>query len=436
MKIQDSKGLRYRICDIKYFPVSQISYIRPPKPVNLKRFRPILFITVCASLLSACTREYTNSFYTMIPIDGLFPVSGSGSTLGQNSQAALLMGIQDVNLYFTRTNSSYRLSSFAYDTKGDPQLAVSQFQTASANGIRFVIGPQSDSELVAIQPLLAGSNMLLVSARSNAFSLANPGDALFRFMIPEPVEGSKLAQSAYDSGYRLMISVARNEPLTVGLQNATGSSFTLLGGAVSSLDPYAPGQTDYSALVAQIKNRVNDFKSTYPLNQIVIYLSSYEEFIQIFQAAASDPDLRSVHWMGSSAVPKSAALATNATAAAFALSTRFIVPQLSLPAAAKTIWEPVSNRIKKKTGIDADAYALAVYDAVWVIGKTIEANDGLPSDINALISSFTTAANNYSGATGATTLDANGDRSAAHFDFWGIRPNGSTYGWAVTGVSN
>ena len=232
-----------------------------------------------------------------------------------------------------------------------------------------------------------------------------------------------------------MISIARNEPATVNLQNSTGSAFTALGGTVSSLDPYAPGQTDFSALIAEIKNRVAGFKATYPLDQMAIYLSSFEEYIHIFNAAASDPELSSIQWFGSSAIPKSPGLLANSTAAAFAVSTRFFVPQLSLPAAAKTIWEPVSIRIKKKTGLDPDAYALAVYDAVWVIGKTIEANDGIPTDINTLLSSFSTAADAYSGATGTTTLDANGDR-AAHFDYWGLRANGSTYAWWVAGVSN
>jgi branched-chain amino acid transport system substrate-binding protein len=123
-------------------------------------------------------------------------------------------------------------------------------------------------------------------------------------------------------------------------------------------------------------------------------------------------------------------------AAAFAVSTQFFTPTFGLSDTYKSAWEPLSARIKTITGFDPDAFGIAVYDAMWVIAKTVEASSGVPSDLNDLESEFITQANAYVGATGPTELDTFGDRDSGSFDYFGIKEVGGVYQWKLVGKSN
>ena len=87
------------------------------------------------------------------------------------------------------------------------------------------------------------------------------------------------------------------------------------------------------------------------------------------------------------------------------------------------------------TGIQSDAYTLAAYDALHVISKMIEAEDGIPGSSTSLQSAFLNAANGYSGATGVISLNENGDRASGSFDYWGIENVNGTYQWVFVGQS-
>jgi len=45
-------------------------------------------------------------------------------------------------------------------------------------------------------------------------------------------------------------------------------------------------------------------------------------------------------------------------------------------------------------------------------------------------------ANAYEGVTGSTALDSAGDRLKADFDFWAVRLENGSYGWARIGTHN
>jgi branched-chain amino acid transport system substrate-binding protein len=106
-----------------------------------------------------------------------------------------------------------------------------------------------------------------------------------------------------------------------------------------------------------------------------------------------------------------------------------------LPDALKSKWEPLAARIKAKTGIDPDAYALAAYDALWTIAYTLEGTDGSTTDFAKIKTLFVAEANKDTGVTGADALDAAGDRATGTFDYFGIVKDGAGYKWTLVGKS-
>jgi branched-chain amino acid transport system substrate-binding protein len=78
------------------------------------------------------------------------------------------------------------------------------------------------------------------------------------------------------------------------------------------------------------------------------------------------------------------------------------------------------QRIRARTHLQPDAFALAVYDAVWVVARGYVAS-GATLSIERLKQAFMTAAGSGFGATGWTVLNEAGDRRYGDFDFWAVR---------------
>ena len=63
------------------------------------------------------------------------------------------------------------------------------FSSSWRGGVRIIVGPQSSSEVAAIQPLANAEGVLVVSQGSTASSLAMPNDNVFRFVPNDHIEG-------------------------------------------------------------------------------------------------------------------------------------------------------------------------------------------------------------------------------------------------------
>jgi len=131
----------------------------------------------------------------------------------------------------------------------------------------------------------------------------------------------------------------------------------------------------------------------------------------------------------------SSELLSDAGASSFAVAARFFAPTLGLPQQVNPALVTVSEAIKNKTGIQPDAYSLAVYDALWVIARTVAAFPEPPNDFTKVKETFHREANQYYGITGPMHLNAAGDRSKGNFDYWGIVNQSGTYRWKWVGRS-
>jgi branched-chain amino acid transport system substrate-binding protein len=159
-----------------------------------------------------------------------------------------------------------------------------------------------------------------------------------------------------------------------------------------------------------------------------VYLAGFDEVAAIFKSASSDPVVGAVRWYGSDGVAHSDALVTNAQAAEFAIRVGYPNPIFGLDEGARDIWEPLAGQIRARTNLEPDAFALAVYDAVWVVARGYVAS-GATLGIEELKQAFTTAAATGFGATGWTVLNEAGDRRYGDFDFWAVQQVGGVPRW-------
>lgn len=400
--------------------------------------KKINFIAIAILLLlfAGCKKDDSSPTIQDVTVGGLFSLTGNWSSLGLNSKAAIELAAADINTYFETTGKVIRIRTKVFDTKLDTVLALQFIEEADKENISFIVGPQSSAEVVAIKKYADDNEIIVVSQGSTAGSLAQEGDNIFRFCPSDALEGRALANTIYASGKRVLLTVARDDEGNKGLQQAVNQSFIALGGIVVSLPVYPVNTQDFSSLALEMETKVEDLLASYNAEAVGIYLASFDECIDLFKVASAYNNISTLQWYGGDGVALSNALIEDPVAAAFAASTKFFAPAFGLPDEAKGKWEPLSKRITDITGIAPDAFALAAYDAVWVWALNVAGfTDYSQTSFENIKANFIKQANSYYGATGATLLNAAGDRSIGSFDYWGIVQDNGTYSWKLVGKS-
>jgi branched-chain amino acid transport system substrate-binding protein len=370
-----------------------------------------------------------------IKVAALLSKTGEWSNLGISSEAALQIGIQEINQDFENKGLPYRFELSVFDTELVPSIALQKMEYLASNNFRLVIGPQSSSEMAAVKPIADSLGILVVSQGSTASSLSIANDALYRYVPGDQIEGAAMANTLINAGKQALVTLARNDVGNVGLQNSLNTNFSNLGGTVVSAGTYEPLTTDYSVSLAAVKNQIIQYSASYSNTQIAVYLASFDEAVALFNQASGDPVLSSVNWYGGDGFIKNPALLNDPLAAQFAFATSFFSPEFGLPASAQNIWSPLLTSIFNACGQEADAFTLSAYDAIKVMAKVIEQNSGIPATGSSLFNSFMTLSNSHVGATGSIALNANGDRANGSFNYWGLAFANGVYTWDLVGQS-
>jgi branched-chain amino acid transport system substrate-binding protein len=398
---------------------------------NRRRFAAGIAFSVAAIALGTSCDSTTEPSTREITLGGAFSLTGNWSTLGLTSKAAMEIAVADVNTYLA--GQGLHFTADVQDTKLDPQIALTKLQEFKNKGVQFVIGPQSSAEVAVLKPYVDANGIILVSQSSTAGSLAVANDNIYRFTPSDTLEGVAIAAYIAGDGMQSIVPIWRADAGNQGLAIATRREFGKRGGNVATGIEYATNTTNFAATLATLTTQVTAAIAQYGASKVGVYLAAFDEAADIFAAAASNPTLSSVKWYGSDGVALSTVLIGNTAAANFANQVSYPNPIFGLDESAREKWVSLAAQIKTKSGgIDPDAFALAVYDAVWVAAGTYLSSP-TDADLASLKTKFVSTANSYFGATSWTALDVAGDRKYADFDFWGIRKVGATNQWVRVG---
>lgn len=403
----------------------------------LQRMRGSLVSLALAAAMTAVAGSAENSatepFEQEVVLGGLFSLTGNWATLGQTSEVAVEIAVDEVNRYLEGNAAGLRFRIAVADTRLEPERALEKVQGLQAHGAQILIGPQSSAEVAHLKPYVDANDLLLVSHGSTAGNLAIPGDNVFRFTPSDVPEAAANSTLMWEDGIRTIVPVWRNDAGNAGLEVATRAAFSALGGVVLEGVKYETATQDFTATAAALRAQVERAVAEYGADPVAVYLAAFDEVVQVFTSAAADPLLGTVRWYGSNGVALSDALASDPTATGFAIRTGYSSPVFGRDEGAREIWEPLVQQIRARTGLEPDGFALAVYDAVWVAARGYTAS-GATQDVERLKQAFITAAATHYGATGWTVLNEAGDRRYGDFDFWAIRMDDGPPRWTRVAV--
>jgi branched-chain amino acid transport system substrate-binding protein len=365
-----------------------------------------------------------------IKIGALFSITGNWSTLGNTSSVAAEIATEDVNSYFNRIGMNLEVQVIDKDTKLDPNLALKKLQELAAEGVQIVVGPQSSAEIAAIRDYADQNGILILSQSSTAGSLSLPGDNIFRFCPDDALEGEAISALMHADGIRSIVPIWRNDAGNAGLEASTRSHFTNAGGEVSTGIQYDANTKNFSSQVQMLETQVQNALTQHGQNtaEVGVYLAGFDEVVSILKLAAKSSALSSVRWYGSDGVALSQALLNDTEAAQFASIANYPNPLPGLPSEADVVWRPIVKRIEEETGIEPEAFALGIYDAIQIAARTVALR---PQEKTSQFvkNNIREVASKYFGATGWTILNKNGDRRFGTFYFLAIRNVHGTMEW-------
>src|SRR6476646_8330342 len=113
-----------------------------------RRFRGLILLVplvLLAAGLSAACSDNGSDDQTAVTIGALLPLTGSLSSYGETSEAALNAAAAAIN------KDSGKVSLLTEDTTTNPPTALEKLKSLHDRGVRLVIGPYASSEVAAVK---------------------------------------------------------------------------------------------------------------------------------------------------------------------------------------------------------------------------------------------------------------------------------------------
>ncbi len=376
-----------------------------------------------------------------VNIGALLPLSGVRASSGKSTEAALERAVEDVNEYFSRTNSSKRFNIVVQDTVSDPATSLEKLKLLAENGIRIVIGPATSANVEAVKDYADKNDIIITSHSSTAPSLAVAGDNLFRF-VPNDLEQAKvIATEMWNQGVRMVVPLWRDDIYGHELMREIRNEFQKLGGRFDENSDnigYAPRTGQLAASLHRInfimwdntlktlEKRVENAMSNYTPEQIGVFMVSLDEVTPLLIQAYHHPILSKVRWFGSDGTALNENLVRNSESALFAINTSFSSPIFSLQYGNKEKLDQLMEEIRSRVHVTPSPYSAVAYDAFWVaamaenITMLNKGNYTSREIVDGLKEAIVDSANSYFGVTGNTSLNSVGDRANGQYDYWKV----------------
>jgi branched-chain amino acid transport system substrate-binding protein len=329
------------------------------------------------------------------------------------------VAVDDFNAFMLSAGSEMTVELDTGDTQSNPDQALQLLDEMADRGIRIIVGPQTSSEALALLPRAKELDMILLSPSAVANTLSIPNDNLFRMVTDVTIQGEANAEYLKSEGITHLIVVRTSEVWGMDLTSATRTKYEAGGGTIINELAYNSKTETAQQISARIEEAIASAIASYPKEAVGVALFSLGEGVDVIREAAASATSAEVKWIGSSALGRDVRLLSEQPIVSFLQKVGLPCAVFGIDAQAQSFWQPISDKVRAKVGRDADSYALAAYDGLWLAAYTLL--DAGPDDAATLAKVLMHNSTTYFGATGWTAMNENGDRKASNFDFWSVR---------------
>jgi len=344
--------------------------------------RIFVFLSVALILFNSlsCSRQGEN----VVKIGAILPLTGDGARYGEADRNGFELALSEIE--------GLNIEILYEDNQGTAKGSVDAFnKLISTYDIPVVTGLMFSSSALAVAPLAERNNVVVFSTTASSPDLTDAGDYFFRNWPSDVYEGGRMAEFTYNElGLRRVAILSVNLDYGVGLTKVFSEQFKKLGGEITAVEYYEQAATDFRTQLTKLWNENID----------AIYLPGYYSEIGLIlrQAIEIEIETQFLSCVGFDN-PKVIEIAGSA-----ANGVIFARPFYN-PESDNTIVKNFVDKFKKRYGSEPGIYAAHAYDALRIIAEAIKKGGNSPEEI---IEGLYTI-KNFSGVTGETSFDVNGD---------------------------
>ena len=361
-----------------------------------------------------------------VKIGSIIPLTGKLARSGEENKIGYELGVEHFNQYLADKNASWFLSVVSEDSQTQATVSLEKVQALRAQGIQHVIGPQSSGNIQNIKGYVDANNIMIISPSSTSPLLAIPDDSIFRLAPDDSNQAVALVRVLQDAGIDVIVPIWRDEAWGVGLERAIRDAFPAAGGIVHEGISYNPEANDFSTEASILAEIVREYVDEYGAERVGVTYFGFGEALILFQSAASHDILDDIRWFGADAVTKDTVIIDDPITSEFATNIEFTT--LLVASGKNEFSKQVEEAVEEAIGRTPRTYASSAYDAIWLLGLSMERAQS--TDVSTLTAIFPEVAAEHQGALGSTRLNANGDLAQTNYDVWNV----SDGQWTQVGV--
>jgi branched-chain amino acid transport system substrate-binding protein len=221
--------------------------------MNRKAVMGLLVVVVVLVLAWAAWRPSEGTKGTEWRIGVVLPLTGPGGAYGKQAMDGISLGAREAEKEGLAKPQQLKL--IVEDSGTDPKRAVSAImKLIDVDGVKIVIGELASSLTLACAPIAERHHVLLLSPGSSADKISEAGDYVFRIAPIDSYDGQFLAEAIYNRYHLSSTAILHlNNDFGNGLARRFTDVYVSLGGKVVATEAYVIGATDFRTALAKIK---------------------------------------------------------------------------------------------------------------------------------------------------------------------------------------
>lgn len=339
----------------------------------------------------SCTGFYSDK--KQIRIGVLTPLSGKNATYGSATQRGLELALESL-----KSDDKFKdldIKLVYEDTQLEENLATNRIQKLiSIDKVPMILGPFGSSEMISVAPFANDSKTPIISASATDDNISNLGDYIFRIVPTNKEQGISMANFIFNklNIKEGIVILSLNNDYGKSLSESFKSRMEELGTNIIYEDKFEPEAKDFNSYISKIKS----------LSPKFIYIPDHYNESGLLLKQLKESGLNVVTGGGDGSYsPKLIEIAGNG-AENFHLTLMNI--DYSNPDT-KTFIE----KYKAKYGTDIDIYSAYAYDTLNLTAQLIKELNIENKEITSENIKEKLYSINFSGITGITKFDKNGE---------------------------
>src|SRR4051812_17495836 len=228
------------------------------------RARLALVLAICLSTTLACERKPGTGGDTATTGDivvGMYgSLTGDGASFGQSSREGTQLAVDEINNAGGLLGGR-KIKLLVEDDQSKPEEASNAVtKLVTQDKVVAVLGEVASRRSLAAAPVCQKYMIPMISPSSTNERVTQVGDYIFRVCFIDPFQGEVLAKFAYNDLKARKVAILKDiqQDYSVGLTDSIMKHFTALGGQV--LDPvsYSSGDSDFKAILTQVRSQKPD----------------------------------------------------------------------------------------------------------------------------------------------------------------------------------